>query len=58
MPKINAMEETINPNPQIFISKTGKKEKEKKNNDKLGWYAILFFIFILSYAYFAFYFFK
>jgi hypothetical protein len=52
------MNQSINEQPKIFISNSGKKEKQKKNDDKLGWYAFLFFIFMLSYAYFAFVYFK
>lgn len=43
----------------IFVSKTGSKEnKDFKKKDNLGWYAFLFFVFLLSYSFFSFVFFK
>jgi flagellar basal body-associated protein FliL len=43
-------------NLELFKSKTD--EKTNRDNDKLLWYVILFLIFIIAYAYFAFVYFK
>jgi len=51
--------EDISKEKHIFVSKSGKNEKNTfKKKDNLGWYAFLFFIFLLSYGFFSFVFFK
>ena len=44
----------------IFKSTSGSKEKKggKKKNPKTGWYIFLFLIFLTSYGYFTFVYFK
>ena len=46
----------------IFTSSSGSKEKkgfkEKKANPKMGWYIFLFVVFLASYGFFSFGYFK
>lgn len=52
------MEGNIN-NKHIFTSNSGQNDKKGvKKKDNLGWYAFLFFVFILTYAFFSFVVFK
>ncbi len=48
-----------NQQKQIYYSSTGKRENNKnKKKDNLGWYAFLFFVFIVAYGLFSFVIFK
>lgn len=52
------MDENLN-SKHIFVSKSGKNDKKNtKKKDNLGWYAFLFFVFIITYAFFSFVVFK
>lgn len=51
--------ETNKTEHEMIVSTTGKRELKKDQKDsKMGWYVFLFFIFLLTYAYFAFVYFK
>ena len=42
----------------IIKNKTGNEDHREDKKDNMGWYIFLFFMFLVSYAFFAFVYFK